>query len=175
MSKQEILAQVNFGQRIAEEEGDVLAAYFVETDNWRRVFGGDVDVIYGPKGSGKSALYSLLVTKTDQLFDRSVILIPGENPRGTPAFRDLITDPPASEREFVNLWKLYFLSLLSDSFDDYGVTGLEAQQLHNVLAREGLTKGGQSLQGLVQTVFDYVKRAIRPSAVEGGVALDPLT
>ena len=86
MSKQETLAATDFGQRIAEDEGDSLTAYFVETDNWRRVFNGEVDVIYGPKGSGKSALYSLLVAKTDALFDKDIILVPGENPRGTPAF-----------------------------------------------------------------------------------------
>ncbi len=175
MSKLEVLSSVNFGQRIAEEEGDALAAYFVETDNWRRVFEGNIDVIYGPKGSGKSALYSLLVARTDQLFDRNVILVPGENPRGTPAFRDLMTDPPASEREFVNLWKLYFLSLLAAVFEDFGVAGSEARYLQDVLARDGLIKGRKSLQALVHTVFDYVKRAIRPTAVEGGIELDPLT
>lgn len=175
MSKQETLAGVDFGQRIAEEEGDALSAYFVETDNWRRVFQGDIDIIYGPKGSGKSALYSLLVARTNELFDRNIILVPGENPRGTPAFRDLVTDPPASEREFVSLWKLYLLCLLSAAFVDYGVGGREAQHLQDMLAREGLAKGKQSLQSLVHTVFDYVKRAIRPAAVEGGVEIDPLT
>lgn len=175
MSKQNVLANVEFGQRIAEDEGDVLAAYFVETDNWRRVFEGEIDVIYGPKGSGKSALYSLLVARASQLFDRNIILVPGENPRGTPAFRDLMTDPPASEREFTSLWKLYFLCLLSAAFDEYGITGEESAHLRSVLAMEGLTKGNQSLQGLIRTVFDYVKRVIRPAAVEGGIELDPLT
>ena len=79
-------------------------------------------MVYGPKGAGKSALYTLLNAKTDELFDRGVILIPGENLRGAPAFQDLVTDPPASEREFVALWKLYFACLLSASFDDYGIT-----------------------------------------------------
>ena len=166
MSKQEILAQVDFGHQIAEEEGGDLAAYFVETDNWRRMFDGVIDIIYGPKGSGKSALYSLLVARTDQLFDRKILLVPGENPRGTPAFRDLMDDPPASEREFVGLWKLYFLSLLGSAFEEYGITGKDAQHLQDLLVREGLTKGKQSLTGLVQKTFDYVKKAIRAAEVE---------
>ena len=175
MSKEEILSSADFGQRIAEEEGDTLSEYFVETDNWRRVFEGEIDVIYGPKGSGKSALYSLLVSKTDELFERNVILVPGENPRGTPAFRDLMTDPPASEREFVNLWKLYFLSLMAAAFEEYGIVGDDAQHLQDVLARDGLIKGKKSLQALVHTVYDYVKYVIRPSAVEGGMEIDPAT
>ena len=175
MSKQETLTTINFGQRVAEDEGDTLATYFVETDNWRRVYEGDIDVIYGPKGSGKSALYSLLVARTDSLFDKNIILVPAENPRGTPAFRDLVTDPPASEAEFVNLWKLYFLSLLSAAFDEYGIIGTEAEHLQEVLAKEGLAKGNLSLQALVHTVFDYVKRVLRPDSVEGGVAIDPTT
>ncbi len=39
---------------------DQLASYFVETDHWGRLYSDEVDIIYGPKGAGKSALYSLL-------------------------------------------------------------------------------------------------------------------
>lgn len=175
LTKEEVLSHVEFGQRIAEDEGDALTDYFVETDDWRRIFRGDIDIVYGPKGAGKSALYSLLVARASELIDRGIILVAGENPRGTPAFRDLMTDPPASEREFMSLWKLYFLSLLSAAFDEYGVVGTEADHVREVLAKDGLAKGKQSLQGLVHAVFDYVKRVIRPSAVEGGIELDPLT
>ncbi len=175
MTKQETLAAVDFGQRIAEEEIDTLATYFVETDNWRRVYEGEIDIIYGAKGAGKSALYALLVAKADSLFDRNIILIPAENPRGTPAFRNLVIDPPASEPEFVNLWKLYFLSLLSSAFDEYGFPGPEARHIQEVLAREGLAKGKMSLQGLVHTAFDYVKRVLRPDSIEGGIKVDPTT
>lgn len=175
MTKQETLIAVDFGQRIAEEEVDTLATYFVETDNWRRVYEGEIDIVYGSKGAGKSALYSLLVAKTDALFDRNIILVPAENPRGTPAFRDLVIDPPASEPEFINLWKLYFLSLLSSSFDEYGIPGPEVIHIQEVLAKEGLTKGKMSLQGLVHTAFDYVKRVLRPGSIEGGIKVDPST
>ena len=75
----------------------------------------------------------------------------------------------------MSLWKLYFLSLLASAFEEYGITGNEAQHLQDILAREGLAKGKRSLTNLVQTTFDYVKQAIRPAEVEGGVELDPLT
>ena len=93
IDKHEILRSVSFGQRVAEEETDVLATYFVETDQWVRLFRGELDVIYGPKGAGKSALYSLLLAKSGELFDRNIVLVAGENQRGATAFRNLATDP----------------------------------------------------------------------------------
>jgi ABC-type lipoprotein export system ATPase subunit len=33
--------------------------YFVETDQWKRLLRGEVDIVYGPKGSGKSALLAV--------------------------------------------------------------------------------------------------------------------
>jgi hypothetical protein len=84
-----------------------LAKYFVETDQWNRIFRGEIDIIQGDKGAGKSAIYSLLVAKTNELFDKNILLITAEQPRGATVFRDLVSDPPTSENEFISLWKLY--------------------------------------------------------------------
>ena len=53
MNKIDILRESTFGSRIAEDEQDVLQSYFVETEHWRKVISGSVDVVYGPKGSGR--------------------------------------------------------------------------------------------------------------------------
>src|SRR5271157_4861330 len=150
MDKHAILTTITFGHRVAEDETDVLSTYFVETDHWQRLYRGDIDVVYGPKGSGKSALYALLLSKTTELFDRNILLVPGENPRGATAFRDLATDPPASEREFVGLWKLYVASLLHSAIAEYGIQNVPGRQLGDALAREGLVKGSLSLAGLLR-------------------------
>lgn len=175
MDKHTILRSISFGHRVAEEETDVLSTYFVETDHWQRLYRGDIDVVYGPKGSGKSALYSLLLSKNTELFDRNIVLVAGENPRGATAFRDLVTDPPASEREFVALWKLYIASLLHSTLTDYGIRTDSTRQLEEALAREGLVKGALSLAGLLRAVVDYARRALRPQALEGGFEIDPIT
>ena len=91
LTKKEALERTSFGKRIAEEEVDDLASYFVETDQWRRIFAGEVDIVFGDKGAGKSAIYSLLVSRAEDLFDRGIVLVPAEKPRGTPAFKDLVT------------------------------------------------------------------------------------
>ena len=74
MQRIELLRKLSFGARVAEEETAELAKYFVETDQWNRIFRGDIDVIRGDKGAGKSAIYSLLVTKTNELFDKKILL-----------------------------------------------------------------------------------------------------
>jgi hypothetical protein len=170
----DVLRSVSFGQRVAEEEGDALATYFVETDQWHKVFSDQVDVVYGPKGSGKSALYFLLLAKQSELFDRGVLLCPGENPRGSPAFKTLLIDPPATEQEFVALWKLYLLCLLSAKLDEYG-TSSESTELKTTLVDSGLATRGKSFQALLQGAFDYVKRILRPTSIETGVKIDPAT
>src|SRR5438045_3085369 len=104
--KLEVLKSLSFGQRVAEEESAELARYFVQTDQWRQLYAGKADVIYGLKGSGKSALYFSLLDHQPELKERGVLLVAGENPRGTPVFRDLIEDPPTSEQEFRYLWKV---------------------------------------------------------------------
>ncbi len=176
MDKHAILRSLTFGERVAEEETDVLSTYFVETDDWQRLYRGDFDVVYGPKGSGKSALYSLLISKSSELFDRGIVLVPGENPRGATAFRNLIIDPPASEREFIGMWKLYIASLMHSSLAEFGITGEAVQDLEDALAREGLIKGSFSLNRLLSSVQTYVRRAFRGiQGVEGGVDLDPHT
>ncbi len=53
MNKRDVLLASTFGKTIAEDEERDLASYFVETDQWRRIFAGEIDVVYGPKGSGK--------------------------------------------------------------------------------------------------------------------------
>src|SRR5689334_8495964 len=112
MDKKTVLSTASFGSRVAEDESDELSSYFVETDQWKQVFAGDVDIVYGAKGTGKSALYSLLVSHKDFLRrERRTVTIGAENPRGRAAFRDLADDPPSSEEQFRGLWKLYFLTL----------------------------------------------------------------
>lgn len=178
MHKQyEILSECEFGERVAEDEAHVLSEYFVETENWRNVFSGKVDVVYGPKGAGKSALYSLLVHKTDELFDRGIILVPAENPRGAPAFQNLSVDPPETEEVFVGLWKLYLLTLLNNSFLSLGVNTEGTQKLHKFLEDEGLAEAGKTLSAYVQAALDYVRSFFEREveAVETGFNFDVVT
>jgi hypothetical protein len=172
MNKREVLAHTNFGQRIAEDEADDLASYFVETEQWRKVISGAVDVVYGPKGSGKSALYSLLRQKTDELIKQGIIPASGENMRGTPAFQELVSDPPASEEQFRGLWKLYFLSLIGFAFRGLKIQNEPAQHVIAALEGTGLLVPEWSLRRMLRAALDYIRRI---DSVAGEVKLNPIS
>jgi hypothetical protein len=171
MDKAVVLASVDFGSRVAEEETERLIEYFVETDQWRRILNGDIDIVYGPKGSGKSAIYTVLLRKEDELFDRQIVLSSAENPSGAPAFRDLAADPPASEREFVALWKLYVVSLVASLLDDYTVSNKHARELTKVLADSRLIPPPKNLSARIRSILEYVRRG----RLETAVTVDPAT
>lgn len=158
-SKHDILSEVTFGHRIAEDETDSLSSYFVETDQWKKVLDGEVDVVYGPKGSGKSALFSLLRERSDDLWQsRDIILAAGEKVRGTPVFEDLVADPPASEEQFRDLWKLYFLSLIGTAFRIVEIDNDSARKLLSALDAAGLSVRKWSLKHSLRAALDYVRR-----------------
>jgi hypothetical protein len=175
MNKRDVLSVTNFGHRIAEDEGEELLSYFVETDQWKRIFSGDVDVVYGAKGSGKSAIYSLMLSHQDRLKERGVNVVPAENPRGTPVFTNLVADPPTSEDEFRGLWKLYFLCLIADYLRKSGISLDTAAAVVRSVEEAGLLPKDSSLRGMLRSALDYVRNLLKAEAIEGGIKLDPAT
>ncbi|HEX8065282.1 MAG TPA: hypothetical protein VF520_02015 [Thermoleophilaceae bacterium] len=173
--KKKVLQAASFGERIAEQEISNLSDYFVETDQWRRLLAGEVDIVYGPKGSGKSALYSLLSTRADELFDRGILIVPAENPSGATAFADVVTEPPTSEGEFVGLWKLYFLSLLAQILQEYGVETPQAKSVYKALQEAGLLQEKGPLKALLRAAREYARAVTKAEAVEGGIVIEPNT
>jgi hypothetical protein len=124
------VVEVNFVRcaRSRRRKWRVSAKYFVETDQWNRIVKGEIDVVIGAKGAGKSAIYSLLITQEREFLDRNTLLVPGEKPRGTPVFKDIIANPPTAEVEFVGLWKLYILALVGRKMRESEVTGAAAER-----------------------------------------------
>jgi hypothetical protein len=169
----EILRQLSFGNRIAEEEAKNLAKYFVETEQWRTIFGGKADIVYGSKGAGKSAIYALLQDNEADLSRRNIILTTAEEPRGDTVFSDLVNTPPTSESEFINLWKLYLLSLVARLLQEYAPDDSDARMVLDALEKADLIPKVTGLRALLRTIFDYVRR--NAQGIQVGLDLDPLT
>ncbi|MBX3206100.1 MAG: hypothetical protein KF764_13595 [Labilithrix sp.] len=170
-----VLKSLRFGQQVAEDEGADLVTYFVETGDWQRLFAGEVDVIYGQKGAGKSALYSLLLKREAELRGRNISVVAAENVRGATAFQELTSDPPPTEYEFAGLWKTYILCLVGDLLHKEGFDDEDARVVVKALKDNDLMMGDRSLAALVRAAAEYVKRLLRVRSVEGGVSWDPLS
>lgn len=170
------LQAASFGSRIAEDDTE-LHSYFVETEQWRKILKGDIDIVFGAKGAGKSALYSLLVSQKEVLrLGRRTMFLAAENPRGAPAFRDLTTAPPISEEAFRSLWKLYFLTIASNylrlCITTNKTSNKSASDVFKILEDNDLLAPNVNLKTRLQSVLGYLRKCL-PS-IEGGIT-DPHT
>jgi hypothetical protein len=171
---QEVLQDLSFGQRVAEQELDRLAAYFVETSQWRRIVAGEVDIVYGQKGAGKSAIYLLLLQHAAILSNNRVIVRAAERPQGLPAFAEILADPPETEGEWRALWRAYFVCLAAEVLSDERIETEEARRVQSELERLNLITGS-GLEGVLRSARQFASRFKRVESIEGGVTTDPLT
>ncbi|RHX77460.1 P-loop ATPase, Sll1717 family [Leptospira yasudae] len=172
MKKEKIITLLNFGSRVAEEEMEHLQDYFVETDNWSRFLNGDIDIVYGAKGSGKSAIYLLLLKNKENLYkSKNTVILNAEHLRGKTAFAQLEVDPPTSEVEFISLWKLYFVTLIANYFSENGIKASFLRDFKDA----GLIKQEADLSELVSGISRIIRNFRGPKALEAGTVHDPRT
>jgi hypothetical protein len=171
----DLLKQMSFGSQIAEEEVSALAGYFVETNQWQKIANGEIDIVRGEKGAGKSAIYTLLTTRVDDFFDKGILLVAAENPRGATVFKDLVADPPTTEQEFIVLWKLYVLAIVARQMREFDIRGRHAENIFRALEDAKLLERELSLAGILRSVHAYAKQLIKLEAFETGMTIDPAT
>src|SRR5215467_7371039 len=116
-----LLEKINFGSRTAEDEISRLGNYFVETAQWNRIRTGQKDIVYGPKGSGKSAIYGVLVQRAGELRKSGVVVKTAEHSTGAPIFAELVSEPPENEEEWRLLWRAYFIRLTAEVLEEFAV------------------------------------------------------
>jgi hypothetical protein len=73
------LMQLNLGASSAENEFQELGNYYIETDEFRRALRGEVQIVLGRKGSGKTALFFQL---RDRLREDKRIVVLDLKPEG---------------------------------------------------------------------------------------------
>lgn len=177
MDMQQVVQSISMGSRVAEDEREALASYFVETENWRKAYEGEADLIFAPKGGGKSAIYSMLMARESEFFDRGILLTTAENPSGATAFEEVQTSSATSEGEFIGLWKIYFLSLIAQTLAEYGIKNRQSKLLLEKLNEAHLLpQSAAPRRQLVRAALDYVRAFFqRAAAVEAAVSIDPTT
>jgi hypothetical protein len=114
MLTSEILGELSLGQSIAETD-DRLDRYFVNTHTFHVLVCGEKDIIAGDKGTGKTALYRILMKRSRKLDElRNTRVVTAFNLTGNPIFQELIRVPEQTEGQYIAFWKTYFLSLVGN-------------------------------------------------------------
>ena len=176
LTKHEVLAELSFGQQIAEDEASDLGRYFVTTEQWRRLREGRIDIVYGQKGTGKSALYAALYRDRMVLREESrVHLVAAENIRGAPTFRALLETELVGENQFLQLWKLYFLQLIGSVLRSAEITSVDARTVVRSLEDADLLPKEGGLPSLLRSALNYVRKFAGLEGVSGGIELDSAT
>ncbi|PYX09998.1 MAG: hypothetical protein DMG88_04595 [Acidobacteria bacterium] len=65
--EQTLLERLTFGASAAENEFRELSGYYLETDQFQRALRGEVRLVVGRKGSGKTAIFAQVRDRTRQL------------------------------------------------------------------------------------------------------------
>lgn len=175
MTTRDVIRKISFGESIAEQEAEKLKDYFLQTEFWNAIRSGKNDVIYGAKGTGKSALYTGLTNDTDKLFDENILLALAENPTGNTAFSGLTNDPPTSETEFIRLWKLYFLVIAANLFDEYSFNDDDSKKIKEILRDCDLIPAQNRLSSFLKACFDFLKSFRGGKEVSTTAEFDPIT
>lgn len=149
----EVLEALNFGQDVSENEVN-LDKYFLETEAFKSVVGGEVDLVMGHKGTGKSAIYRILVSeKYDIPTLKNTYVLPASNPTGSDIFRQILgTDK--TEVEFRLLWTAYLVSLVGnhvcDTFADQ--SSGKIKEINEFLVAIGLRTQKANQQSLLSRI-----------------------
>lgn len=177
LSKKNLLSAIRIGHRVAEDEKNELANYFVKTSQWNKLANGEIDIIYGAKGTGKSALYSLLTNNAAEFLDRKILLVPAENPLGASAFQDLIDDNASNEADLNYIWKLYILQLISAELRKASIASDVASKLIAALEVAGLLPRSFTLASLFARAKNYIQSFAdnNPTDIEYTIGLDPIS
>ena len=175
MNKLELIQKVTFGESIAELEAEKLKDYFLKTEFWKLIRNGTNDIVYGAKGAGKSAIYTSITNDIDTLFDEGILVSIAENPTGNTAFSNLKNDPPTTETEFVRLWKLYFLVITAQVFEEYGINDKHAKKVRDILTDCNLIPAQNKLASFLKVCFDFMRSFKNGKEVSTTAEFDAIT
>ena len=155
----ELLESMTFGTVAAERDTN-LVDWFVSTLAFKRVISGDISLVLGAKGTGKTAIYRVLVE--NQGFIEGLeedIVIPTTDIQGISDFHQVLNVGQGEPDNYRQLWKLYFALLLGKTLlAESQVSDIDVSRLRGLLRNAGLlppsavSRVGQWLAGIISSV-----------------------
>lgn len=171
MEMVDYVRSISIGNSVAEYD-DALDKYFVETEAFRALIEGRVDVVAGDKGTGKTALYRMVTSRHRQLPElKTIEILTAFNPTGSPVFQKLTQDKPLTEGQYKSIWKVYILSLVGNwvlSIAD-GEGSNKFAKLDSILRDSGLRLESDSPATVFGKLANLVKRFLHPDSVESSL------
>ncbi len=173
MRVKELLNSLDLGNSVAEFDKD-LKRHFVETQAFRKVISGEADIIAGDKGTGKTALYTVLKERyRDYAELRNVEVLPAFNAIGNPIFQRLVQVPILEEGQYVTVWKSYFLSLIGNWLLELIVDekSVRLEKLDSLLTKTGLRSPDDSANTIFTKVINVLSRIAHPKSAQMAITL----
>jgi hypothetical protein len=171
----DILQKLSIGSSVAEHD-QALERYFVETATFQALVKGEVDIVAGDKGTGKTALYRILQDRYTQLPElRDVEVLAAFNPAGNPVFQKLAEGDTMQEGDYVAIWKAYVLALAGNWIlaINEGAFSHTMDELDKILKSTGLRTADDSASTVFSQVVNLVRRLAKPTAAEVAIAWTP--
>ena len=163
-----VLSKLKIGKSVAEFDDD-LEEYFVETDTFQSIIGGEYDIVAGDKGTGKTAIFKMLSNnyRAYSVLDDTELLA-AFNPQGNPIFQRLAQIPDQSESQYRTLWKAYFFSLAGNwALDIFGENyNQKTKELAGLLDQTGLRNANPNPSLIFETVVGIFLKLKKLSAAE---------
>lgn len=175
MQPSELLKQLDFGSSVAEHD-KLLESYFVETETFRALVEGRVDVVAGDKGTGKSAIYRILSQRYTHMPELGhVEVISAFNAAGSPIFQRLNEGEIQSEAQYIGIWKAYILALAGNwilelAAGDYTE---DMRRLDQLLKGAQLRSPDDTASGVFSRIMNRVRRARTVRVAEGTASITP--
>jgi hypothetical protein len=173
MLVKDILQNLDLGSSVAEYD-EALEDYFIETDTFRGLVADRHDTIAGDKGTGKTAIYTILQKRYPSLLE-NVEVLAGFNPAGAPVFQRLTEGQPLEEGQYITIWKAYVLSLVGNWILAVNEGGFshKMHELDRLLKRTGLSSADDSASTIFSQIVNLFRRLANPKSAEIQFTITP--
>ena len=167
-----VLRDLRIGADVAENDAQ-LENYFVETSTFWDVVGDSIDVVLGPKGSGKSAISRRLADaeiSINELNDTDIV--PAFNLQGSVFFRRLAGEVShIEENEMRAAWTAYIVGLIGNHILSNYESSVDCAPIRSFLTETGFL----FLENRPRSVWSHIVKQLRkarPSKLQGALTVD---
>lgn len=164
----QLLRRVDLGASVAEFD-TLLEAARIETSVFSDILSDRVDLVPGTKGSGKTALFRMIVDflPSHLLERRRIVVAHGVTSHGDDVFQAHKDQfEKLTENDFVDFWCIYFASLANEHFvkaehfeSDLAGAADEVKQFRNACADAHIPNIKKSLN--LRSVLEWVLAALK--------------